>query len=107
MQLKEELQPRMMARLYLYDALLQRLAQNLQDVTPELRQFIEEENAVVRQRPLAKPGEVSAADQPHSRDRLRRGATWAGCDHRRAGAGETSDTVDARGLEGFGQAHGR
>jgi hypothetical protein len=36
-----------------------------------------------------------------------RGTKGAGRDQRRAGAGEASDAVDARGLDGFGQAHGR
>jgi hypothetical protein len=32
---------------------------------PELRQFIQEEDAVVRLQHLARHGEVPAADQPH------------------------------------------
>ena len=36
-----------------------------------------------------------------------RGATREGRDQRRAGAGETGDAVDACGLEGFGEGHGR
>jgi hypothetical protein len=90
------------ARLSVYDTLLQRLAQDLEDMAPALRQFIQEENAMVRQRHLARPGEVAAADQPHLRDRLMGGATRAGRDQRRAGAREASDAVDARGLEGLG-----
>jgi hypothetical protein len=42
-------------------------------------------------RHLAWPGEVPAADQPDSRDGMRRGATRAGRDQRRAGAGEAGD----------------
>jgi hypothetical protein len=35
------------------------------------------------------------------------GKKRAGRDHRGAVADEARDAVDARGLEGFGQAHGR
>jgi hypothetical protein len=50
--------------MYSYDTLLKRLAQDLEDMPPELRQFIEEEHAVVRQRHLAQHREVPAADPP-------------------------------------------
>ena len=47
-------QARMMCRrLYLCDALLQRLAQDLQNMAAELEQFIQEEHAVVTQQHLA------------------------------------------------------
>jgi hypothetical protein len=94
-------------KLYVSDTLLQRLAQDLEDMAAALRQFVQAGHAVVRQRPLARRGEVPAADPPHSRNRLRRGATRAGRDQRRAGAGEASDAVAARGLDGVGQAHRR
>ena len=68
----------------------------------ELRQFIQEEHAVVRQRHLARPGEVAAADQPHIRKGVMRGATWAGGDQRCAVAGEASKAMDTRGLNSFG-----
>ena len=50
-------------RLYVYETLLKRLTQPFQDVASELRQLIQEEHAVVRQRHLARHGEVPAADQ--------------------------------------------
>jgi hypothetical protein len=40
------------------------LSQDLEDMPPERQQFIQEENAVVRPRHLARHGEVPAADQP-------------------------------------------
>jgi hypothetical protein len=39
-------------RLYVCDTLLERLAQDLQRVAAEFRQFIQEQNAIVRPRPL-------------------------------------------------------
>jgi hypothetical protein len=90
------------AKLYSYDTLLKGLAQDLQDMAAALRPCIQAEDAVVRPRHLARPGEVPTADQPHTRDRLRRRATRAGRDQRRAGAGAAGDAVEARGLEGLG-----
>jgi hypothetical protein len=52
-------------RLYSYATLLERLAQDLQDVAAELRQFIQQENAVVGQGDFAGHGDVPAPDQPH------------------------------------------
>jgi hypothetical protein len=54
--------------LYLYDTLLERLAQDLEHVAAELGPFIEEAHAVVREAPLTRPWHVAAADQPHVRD---------------------------------------
>jgi hypothetical protein len=48
-----------------------------------------------------------AADHFYSRDHVMRGRDTVGRDHRYAGACEASDAVDARGLDGFGQAHRR
>jgi hypothetical protein len=42
------------ARLYVYDAVLERLPQDLQDMAAELGQFIQEAHPVVRQRHLAR-----------------------------------------------------
>ena len=53
------------AKLYVYDTLLKRWVQDLEDMPPALRPFIQEAPAVVRQRHLAPPGEVPAADQAH------------------------------------------
>ncbi len=95
------------AQEYTRDASLEGLAQDLQDAVSELRAFIQEEDAVVHPRHFARQRHVAPTDQPHSRDRVMRGATRAGRDQRRAGAREARDAVEARGLDGCGQAHRR
>jgi hypothetical protein len=98
------LRSRTLWRLSVEDTLLQRLAQGLEDMAPALGQFIQEAHAMVRPRHVARPRHVVAADEPHSRDRLVRGATRAGRDQRCAGTREAGDAVDPGGVEGFGQA---
>jgi hypothetical protein len=87
------LRSRTPAKLYLYDTLPKRLSQDLEDMPPELRQFIQEENAVVCQRYLARPGEVPAANPPHVRHRLVWRPQWTHNDARSAGAGEHGGVV--------------
>jgi hypothetical protein len=72
-----------LSRLSSYDILLQRLAQDLQHMAPELRQFIQKEHAVVRRRRFAWHRHVVAADQPRIRDGMVGRATRAGRDQRR------------------------
>jgi hypothetical protein len=84
-----------------------RLPQDLQDMPPALQPCIQEEPAVMRQRHLARHGNMPATDQPHIRDGVMRGTTRAGRDQRRAGTGAAGDAVDAGGLDGFGQARRR
>jgi hypothetical protein len=55
-------------RLYVYDALLERLAEHLEDMTPELAEFVQEEHAMVYQRHLARHRDLTAADPPHIGD---------------------------------------
>jgi len=93
-------------RLYVYDPILQRLAQDLEDMAAELRGFIPKEHPVVGQGHLARHGDVPA-HQPHIRDGVRRGATRTGGDQGRAIAGEAGDAVHTGGLKGFGEGHGR
>jgi hypothetical protein len=97
----------MPAKLYVYDTLLERLAQDLQDLAAALGAFIPEQHAVVGQRHLARHGHVGPTDQSGIRDGMVGRATRAGRDQRRAGAGEASDVVEARSLDGLDQAHGR
>jgi hypothetical protein len=52
------------------DSIVERLASHLQHVAFELGQLIEEENAVMRQRPLAGPGELPAAVPADVGDRV-------------------------------------
>jgi hypothetical protein len=47
------------------DTLLKRLAQHLQDVPTELRQLIQKEHPMVRQRHLPGHRDLPPADQPH------------------------------------------
>jgi hypothetical protein len=58
----------MCGRLYWCDALLERLAQDLQDVATELWQLIEKQHAMVRQRHLTRQGHLAAPDQADVRD---------------------------------------
>jgi hypothetical protein len=53
-------------RLYLYDALLEGLAQHLQDVAAARRPFIQKENPMVRLRPLARQGDLAPPISPPS-----------------------------------------
>ena len=91
------------ARLYSCAAVLERLPQDLQDMAAELGQFIQEEHAIVGQRHVARHRHVAAADQPHIRDGVVRGAKRAGRDQRRVGAGAAGDVMDVGGLKGLGQ----
>jgi hypothetical protein len=94
------------ARLYLYDTILQRLAQGFEDMAAELRQFIQDEHPVLREGHLTRYRPVAAADQPPVREGVMGGPKGAGGHQRRALPGEAGHTVDARGLDGFSQAHG-
>jgi hypothetical protein len=95
------------ARLYLYDPILERLAQDFQDVACALGPCIQKEHAVIRQRHFAGHRHLAAADQAGIRDRVMGGAKGARGDHGGTGAGEACDAVDACGLKGFGQRHRR
>jgi hypothetical protein len=97
----------MPARLYVYDTVFERLAQDLEHMTAKLGQFIQEEDAVVGQRHLAWHRHVSPADQPGIRDSMMGGAKRASRHQRGAVAGEAGDTMDACGLNGFGQSQRR
>jgi hypothetical protein len=94
-------------RLYSYETLLEGLAQDFQDVAAELGEFIQKEIPVVRQGHLSWQWHLAAPDQPHIGDRVMRGAKRASGDDRGAGASETGDAVNARGLQRFGQTHGQ
>jgi hypothetical protein len=62
-------------RLSVEDTLFEWLAEHLEDMTPALREFVQEEHAMVRQRHLARPRDLAAADPPHIRDGMMRGVT--------------------------------
>jgi hypothetical protein len=88
-------------RLYSYDTLLERLAQDLQDVAVELRQFIQQEHPVVRPRYVAGPRHLPPTDQPHIGDRVVGGAKRPRREARGAVTGAAGDAVDAGGVKGF------
>ena len=58
------LKSRTPAKLYIYETLLERLPQHLQDMAATLGSLIEEEHAMVGQRHLARHRHVAPADQP-------------------------------------------
>ena len=91
-------------RVYLYDTLLEGLAQDLQDVAAELRQFIQKEHPMVGQRHFARHRRVPPADQPYIGDGVMWGATRAGYDPRRTIPREGSDATDVGGVDRCGQA---
>jgi hypothetical protein len=66
--------------LYIYDTLLERLAQDLQNMAAELGPFIQEEHAMVGQRHLAGHRHVAPTDQPRIREGVVGRAKRAGRD---------------------------
>jgi hypothetical protein len=88
-----------------HNPILEWLPEHLEDMTPALRAFVQEAHARVRPRHLARPRDLAAADQPHSRDGMRRGATWPAGDQGRAPIGQAGDAMDPGGVEGCGHAH--
>src|SRR5215813_8643821 len=101
------LRSRTRGRLYACDAVLEQLAQDLEHMPATLRQLIQAEDAVVRQRHLARHRHVGSADQPHIRDRMMESAKRTGRHQGGAVAREAGDAMDACGLKGFGQGHRR
>src|SRR5262249_14484488 len=97
----------MPAKLYVYETLLEQLAQDLEHMPTKLGPFIQEEDAVVSQRHVTRHRHLAPADQPDSREGVMGGATRARRHQRGAVAHEASDTVDARRLKGFGEGHRR
>jgi hypothetical protein len=81
--------------------------QGLEDVAVEFGGLIQEARAVVRQRPLARQRDLTAADPPHIRDGMMWGAKGAAGDQGRAPTGEAGDAMHPGGIEGVGQAHRR
>jgi hypothetical protein len=93
--------------LYVYDTLLERLAQDIEAMAAAFGPCIQAAHAMVCQRRVARQRHVAPADPPHIGDGVMRGATRTAGDQGRAVAGEASDVVEARSLDGLGQAHGR
>jgi hypothetical protein len=95
------LRSRTRGRLYSCDALLKRLAQDLEHMTAKLGPFIQEEYAVVGQRDFARHGHV--ADQPRIRNGMARRGKRAGRDTHRADASKAGDTVEVCSVDGLDQ----
>jgi len=64
----KELRSRTSAKLYVYETLLERLPQDLQDMAAELGPCIQEQHAIVGQRHVARHWHVAPADLPRLRD---------------------------------------
>jgi hypothetical protein len=70
----KELRSRTPAKLYVYDTLLEWLAQDLKDMAAELGPCIQEAHAVMGQRHVTRPRHVAPADPPRIRNGVMRGA---------------------------------
>jgi hypothetical protein len=82
---------------------LERLAKHLEDVSPVLRQLVEEQHPVVREAHLAGAGRRSATHQPGVADRVVR-CPERPLDHERAATPQMpGDGVDERRLERLGE----
>ena len=103
----KEVRSRTPAKLYVYGTLLERLAQDLEDLAAALGPFIQEAHAMVGQRLVARHRHMAAADQPRIREGVVRRATRAGGDPRRTVPSEARDAVDTRGLNRLGEGHRR
>jgi hypothetical protein len=87
--------------------LLERLAQDLQDMAVALWPCIQEAHAMVGQRHVTRHRHLAPADQPRIREGMVGRVTRAGHDQPHAVAGEAGVAVDTRGLKGFSQGHRR
>ena len=101
------LKSRTPAKLYVYETLLERLAQDLRDMAAARGLCIQEAHAMVGQRHVARHWHVPPADEPNIREGLVGRATRARRDPRRAVASEAGDAVDTRGLNGLREGHRR
>ena len=93
------------ARFYVYDTLLERLPQDLEDMAAARGPYVQAAHPVVGQRHLARQQHVAAADQPHIGDGVMPGATRPGCDQCRSSP-VRSATLWMR-VNGFGQGQRR
>jgi hypothetical protein len=77
----------------------ERLAQDIEDMALELRQLIQEQDAMVRQRDLPRHGPLAATDQAHIGDGVVGSPERAHGDDGGAPPGEAGDAMDAGGLQ--------
>ena len=99
----QELTPDLDPKAFNLTTIGQRLAQDLEHMAAKLRQFIQEEDAVVGQRDFARHRHVAPTDQPDVRDGVVQGPKRTRRDQRRAVPGAAIAAIEAGGLEGFGQ----
>ena len=83
-------------RLYLENTLLERLAPHVEDMPAELRELIQQEDAMVGQRHLPWHRHLPAADHAHLGNGLVEAAEGARRDDGCTPAGEASDAVEAQ-----------
>jgi hypothetical protein len=87
------------------DPHLERLSPDLEDLAPGLRQFIQEQEAVVRQGHLPRQGPLAAADHANSGDGVVGGPQGARRDEGGAPTRQAGDAMNPRGLQRFRPAH--
>ena len=90
-----------------HSAILQRLAQDFQRRLTELRQLVEKQHAVMRERHLARTRDAAAADHRHRRRRMMRTAKGTRLDEAAAVLQEPRDAVDLRHLKRLLPRHRR
>ncbi len=88
-------------------AVFKGLAHDLQGLSTELRQLIEKQQSVVRERDFARAGIGAATEQSGVRNRMMRGAIRSRGDKGFFGIEVTSDGVDLGGLDRLFFAHVR
>jgi hypothetical protein len=84
-------------------SIVERLARHLEDIASEPWPFIQEKNAVVRQRHVARARHLSPTDHPPSPDGVV--AAQKGRVEGRGSSGETGDAMNADSVDGFGRGH--
>jgi hypothetical protein len=79
--------------------ILERLAQRLEDVAPELEELVEEQASMVSEGDLAGPHRIAAADEARGADRVMGSAEGTGADDAAGLGEEPSDGVDGGHLQ--------
>ena len=89
------------------DFVFQGLPEYFQSMLPELRHFVQEEDAAVRQADLAGPRPLPAADEARVRDGVMRRAEGPVADQRDVAGQHAGDGVDTRDIQRLGRGHAR
>ena len=99
---RQKLQPEIKQNL---DAVFERLSKNLQRATIELRQFVQEQHAVMRKADLARRRNGAAANESRVRNRMMRRAKRANRHQRLPWRQQPHRAVDSRSLDRFDRGH--